>query len=302
LRALNSKLSVGFHAWKENVAEVVRCDQVVNRAVKIMKNHLSARAFRAWASLSIVSSRGRLLSRCIVQAKIELLHALGLGVEPELASLSTVSDLNEVNIACEALITRINASQPFSSANSINTAFRAPKAFELVTMADVAALRELFKSDSSPVWYTVRKLLRTAQFFGVDHTMSLLVQTSNQIVTNRSISPSLFDEREVDYEESKEGQGFISKSLDWMVKNNTVIMNNEDSFSKSNVTRVGTREDIQFFQEFVNHTFRNSPLFPLLPTRLTERMKNNEDLKTRASTGLIINEKEHVIGVKKGKE
>jgi hypothetical protein len=31
-------------------------------------------------------------------------------------------------------------------------------------------------------------------------------------------------------------------------------------------------------------------------------MKNNEDLKTRASTGLIINEKEHVIGVKKGKE
>jgi len=129
-----------------------------------------------------------------------------------------------------------------------------------------------------------------------------LTRDTDATIKDVVIARALFDVYLGKHSVSKEGQGFISKSLDWMVKNNTVIMNNEDSLSKSNVTRVGTREDIQFFQEFVNHTFRNSPLFPLLPTRLTERMKNNEDLKTRTSTGLIINEKENVVGVKKGKE
>jgi hypothetical protein len=129
-----------------------------------------------------------------------------------------------------------------------------------------------------------------------------LIRDNDATIKDVVIARALFDVYLGKHSVSKEGQGFISKSLDWMVKNNSIVMNKEDSSSKSNVTRVGTREDIQFFQAFVNHTVRNSPLFPLLPTSLTERMKKNEDLKTKTSTGLIINEKEHVIGVKKGKE
>jgi hypothetical protein len=151
------------------------------------------------------------LTRSIVQAKRDLLHALGLDLEPEFSSISDFSDLSEVNAALDALVVRINASQPFSKAIPSNAAFRAPKAFELVTLADVAALRELFKNDASPVWYTVRKLLRTAQFFGVDHTMGLLVQKGGQaqLGISRSVSPALFDDKEADYQESKEGSAFV---------------------------------------------------------------------------------------------
>jgi hypothetical protein len=38
LRALNSKLSVGFTAWRDTVSEIVRREKIVNRALKTMQN------------------------------------------------------------------------------------------------------------------------------------------------------------------------------------------------------------------------------------------------------------------------
>jgi hypothetical protein len=51
LRALNSKLSVGFTAWRENVSEIVRREKIVNRALKMMQNRSLSRSFRQWASV-----------------------------------------------------------------------------------------------------------------------------------------------------------------------------------------------------------------------------------------------------------
>jgi hypothetical protein len=206
-------LSVGFIAWKDNVADIVRREKILRKALIFMRHSLAVRVFKAWSTMSKESSRSRFFIRSIVQAKRDLLHALGLDLEPEFSSINDFSDLSEVNAALETLVSRINASQPFSKAIPSNAAFRAPKAFELVTSADVAALRELFKNDASPVWYTVRKLLRTAQFFGVDHTMSLLVQHSQaHLGASRSVSPALFDDKEADYQESKEGSTFVHEA------------------------------------------------------------------------------------------
>jgi len=50
-RAMNAKLSMGFTRWKDQVARIIRREQIVNRAVRTMQNLSLSIHFRQWVAV-----------------------------------------------------------------------------------------------------------------------------------------------------------------------------------------------------------------------------------------------------------
>jgi len=119
-------------------------------------------------------------------------------------------------------------------------------------------------------------------------------------LTNPTLARALFDVYLGPHSVSKEGQTFISNSLDYMVKNNVVFL--ADDIHK---TRVGTREDFQFVGDAVVHAFRESPFFPLLPLSLSQRLeirKVDDKQGGGGGGGAKVSESGHLEAVLHGKK
>jgi cbb3-type cytochrome oxidase subunit 3 len=101
LRALNSKLSVGFHAWKENVAEIVRRERVVNRALKMMQNRSLSRSFRQWVSVyeDAKQERAAAATAALLAEKDALKDAMKASYDAELLRLQSEASVLAVS-AC----------------------------------------------------------------------------------------------------------------------------------------------------------------------------------------------------------
>ena len=50
-RAMNAKLSMGFTRWKDQVARMIRREQIVNRALRTMQNLSLSIHFRQWVAV-----------------------------------------------------------------------------------------------------------------------------------------------------------------------------------------------------------------------------------------------------------
>jgi len=177
-RAIHSKLTSSFRTWRMNVAEIVRHENYEKKVSAFMRNRLSARAFRAWATVSLTGS------------------------DSESLGISDQNDLNEVRKASDVLSKKM-----FSFRES-----RSQKEFEIVTLADVSALRDKFTNENAlPVWNEVKNHLRTALIFGVDHNMSVMVQnasgSSELVSTSWTTRPILFDS--IGVEEAKDGADMV---------------------------------------------------------------------------------------------
>jgi cbb3-type cytochrome oxidase subunit 3 len=89
LRALNSKLSVGFIAWKDNVADIVRREKIVNRALKMMQNRSLSRSFRQWVSVyeDAKQERAAAATAALLAEKDAMKDAMKVSYEAELKRL-----------------------------------------------------------------------------------------------------------------------------------------------------------------------------------------------------------------------
>ena len=117
-------------------------------------------------------------------------------------------------------------------------------------------------------------------------------------LTDPTLARALFDVYLGPHSVSKEGQTYISNSLDYMVKNNVVSLADDN-----HKTRVGTREDFQFFGDAVVHVLRESPFFPLLPLSLSQRLEIKKvDDKQGGGGGAKVSESGHLEGVMNGKK
>jgi hypothetical protein len=177
LRAIQSKLASGFRTWKLNVADIVRHENFEKKVSIYMKNRLSAKAFHSWATVSLS------------------------GADSDVLCTSDLNDINEVNTAYDILSKKLKNSKDA----------RPPKEFEIVTLADVAALRELLTHDALPIWNKVKVHLRTALIFGIDHNMSVMIQNSNgsseMLSSSWTTRPIIFNGTVI--EETKEGADLI---------------------------------------------------------------------------------------------
>ena len=115
-------------------------------------------------------------------------------------------------------------------------------------------------------------------------------------LTDPTLARALFDVYLGPHSVSKEGQTYISNSLDYMVKNNVVSLADDN-----HKTRVGTREDFQFFGDAVVHVLRESPFFPLLPLSLSQRLEIKKvDDKQGGGGEAKVSESGHLEGVMYG--